>query len=269
VNKDPDFLAALERAAHEAGQQILAVRKRGFKTERKSDASPVTEADRAAEAVILDHLAKIAPGVPVVAEEAFSAGRIPTTRDAFFLVDPLDGTKEFVAGRDEYTVNIGLIVNGIPSAGVVLAPSSGQMFAANGDTAWRVEAGDRHRLTGRGGHDGGLVAVASRSHQDWQTRDLLKALEVNDTVGMGSSLKFTVLAEGGADLYPRYGRTMEWDTAAGDAILRAAGGQVLDIHGAPLRYGKAEADDPFAHAGFMAFASERAAHAYLSHMNLL
>ena len=113
-----------------------------------------------------------------------------------------------------------------------------------------------------------LVAVASRSHRDQATNELLEALKVSDTVGVGSSLKFTLLAEGRADLYPRYGRTMEWDTAAGDAILRASGGQVLDIHGNPVRYGKADIDDPFAHAGFIAFASEKAAHAYLSHINL-
>lgn len=269
MTPDLAFLTALENACHEAGEKILAVRKRGFKAEKKSDASPVTEADRAAEAVILEHLARIAPGVPVIAEEAFSAGHAPQTGDTFFLVDPLDGTKEFVAGRDEFTVNIGLIVKGIPATGVVLAPATGRLFAADAGKAWRVEAGNRHVLIGRECDPASMTAVASRSHRDWKTQDLLKALKVQDTVGVGSSLKFTILAEGGADLYPRYGRIMEWDTAAGDAILRAAGGQVLDLTGQPIRYGKAEIDDPFAHAGFMAFGSEKAAHAYLSHMNLL
>lgn len=269
MSVDLAFLEALEAAAHEAGQAILRVRDRGFEAERKADASPVTEADRAAEAIILEHLAHIAPGVPVVAEEAFAAGRIPETDKDFFLVDPLDGTKEFVAGRDEFTVNIGLIEKGIPVAGVVLAPASGRLFTAGPAKAWRVEGGNRHVLTGRQTELAGLVAVASRSHRDQKTSDLLDALKVTDTVGVGSSLKFTILAEGQADLYPRYGRTMEWDTAAGDAILRAAGGQVLDIHGQPVRYGKSAIDDPFAHAGFMAFASEKAAHAYLSHMNLV
>ncbi|WP_421790324.1 3'(2'),5'-bisphosphate nucleotidase CysQ [Hyphobacterium sp.] len=269
MKPDLAFLSALEDACHEAGEKILAVRKRGFKAERKSDASPVTEADRAAEAVILEHLAKIAPGVPVIAEEAFTAGHAPKTDDTFFLVDPLDGTKEFIAGRDEFTVNIGLIVKGVPTAGVVLAPATGRMFAADSGKAWRMEAGNRHVLIGRECNPSSMIAVASRSHRDWQTDSLLKALKVQDTVGVGSSLKFTILAEGGADLYPRYGRIMEWDTAAGDAILRAAGGQIMDLLGQPIRYGKAAIEDPFAHAGFIAFASEKAAHAYLSHMNLV
>lgn len=265
---DQAFLDALEAAARDAGQEIIRVRMAGFETERKSDASPVTEADRAAEAVIMEHLHRLAPGVPVVAEEAFAAGQIPETDGEFFLVDPLDGTREFVAGRDEFTVNIGLIVKGIPVAGILFAPARGMMYAASPDAAWQIEGGHRHILTGRQPDLQELIAVASRSHRDQATNDLLDALKVSDTVGVGSSLKFTLLAEGKADLYPRYGRTMEWDTAAGDAILRAAGGQVLDIQGNPIRYGKTDIDDPFAHAGFMAFASEKAAHAYLSHINL-
>lgn len=268
MSADTAFLEALEKAARQAGAEILRVRAAGFETERKSDASPVTEADRAAEAVILEHLHKLAPGVPVVAEEAFAAGRIPATDGEFFLVDPLDGTREFVAGRDEFTVNIGLIEKGIPTAGILYAPAKSLMYAAGPSCAWRLEESAKHVLTGRDTDMSGLVAVASRSHRDQATNDLLDSLRVNDTVGVGSSLKFTLLAEGRADLYPRYGRTMEWDTAAGDAILRAAGGQVLDIHGAPVRYGKAHVEDPFAHAGFMAFASQKAADAYLSHMNL-
>jgi 3'(2'),5'-bisphosphate nucleotidase len=268
VSIDQAFLDALEAAARDAGQEIIRVRMAGFETERKSDASPVTEADRAAEAVIMEHLHRLAPGVPVVAEEAFAAGQIPQTDGEFFLVDPLDGTREFVAGRDEFTVNIGLIVKGIPVAGILFAPARGMMYAASPDTAWQIEGGHRHVLTGRQPDLQELIAVASRSHRDQATNDLLDALKVSDTVGVGSSLKFTLLAEGKADLYPRYGRTMEWDTAAGDAILRAAGGQVLDIQGNPVRYGKTDIDDPFAHAGFMAFASEKAAHAYLSHINL-
>jgi 3'(2'), 5'-bisphosphate nucleotidase len=268
VSVDQTFLSALEIAAREAGDEIIRVRSAGFETERKSDDSPVTEADRAAEAIIMEHLHRLAPGVPVVAEEAFAAGRIPQTDGEFFLVDPLDGTREFVAGRDEFTVNIGLIVRGVPVAGILFAPAKGQMYAAGPQSAWQIDGASRHVLTGRQPEMAELIAVASRSHRDQATNDLLDALRVSDTVGVGSSLKFTLLAEGKADLYPRYGRTMEWDTAAGDAILRAAGGQVLDIHGNPVRYGKTDIEDPFAHAGFMAFASEKAAHAYLSHINL-
>jgi len=268
VSADQAFLDALEMAAREAGQEILRVRSAGFETERKSDASPVTEADRAAEAVIMEHLHRIAPGVPVVAEEAFAAGQIPATDGEFFLVDPLDGTREFVAGRDEFTVNIGLIEQGIPTLGVLYAPVLRRMFLGQGSNAWLQDQSTRIPLIGRQTDVSKLIAVASRSHRDQPTNDLLEALKVTDTVGVGSSLKFTMLAEGKADLYPRYGRTMEWDTAAGDAILRAAGGQVLDIDGNPVRYGKSDIADPFAHAGFMAFASEKASHAYLSHMNL-
>jgi len=268
VSADQALLDALEIAARKAGEEIMRVRSAGFETERKSDASPVTEADRAAETVILEHLHRIAPGVPVVAEEAFAAGQIPATDGEFFLVDPLDGTREFVAGRDEFTVNIGLIEKGIPTLGVLYAPVLHRMFLGQGNRSWLQEQGNRISLAGRDTDLAKLIAVASRSHRDQPTNDLLKALKVTDTVGVGSSLKFTMLAEGKADLYPRYGRTMEWDTAAGDAILRAAGGQVLDIEGMPLRYGKSDISDPFAHAGFMAFANEKAAHAYLSHMNL-
>ncbi|WP_233347483.1 3'(2'),5'-bisphosphate nucleotidase CysQ [Hyphobacterium indicum] len=268
MSVDAAFLDALEAAARDAGRAIISVRKAGFETERKSDASPVTEADRAAEAVIMEHLHRIAPGVPVVAEEAFAAGQIPETDGEFFLVDPLDGTREFVAGRDEFTVNIGLIVKGVPTAGLLYAPAKDLMYAASPQAAWFIDGTHRRILAGRQPDMAQLVAVASRSHRDQATNELLEALKVSDTVGVGSSLKFTLLAEGRADLYPRYGRTMEWDTAAGDAILRASGGQVLDIHGNPVRYGKADIDDPFAHAGFIAFASEKAAHAYLSHINL-
>lgn len=268
MSVDEAFLAALEAAAREAGGEILRVRAAGFETERKRDWSPVTEADRAAEAVILEHLHRIAPGVPVIAEEAFAAGRIPDTNGEFFLVDPLDGTREFVAGRDEFTVNIGLIENGIPTAGLLYAPARSLMYAAGPACAWQIAGNQRHVLAGRQPDLAALTAVASRSHRDQATSDLLEALKVTDTVGVGSSLKFTLLAEGKADLYPRYGRTMEWDTAAGDAILRAAGGQVLDISGNPVCYGKSASSDPFAHAGFMAFANEKTAHAYLSHMNL-
>jgi 3'(2'), 5'-bisphosphate nucleotidase len=268
VSVDQAFLSALEVAAREAGDEIIRVRSAGFETKRKSDASPVTEADRAAEAVILEHLHRLAPGVPVVAEEAFAAGRIPATDGEFFLVDPLDGTREFVGGRDEFTVNIGLVVKGVPVAGILFAPAKNLMYAASPQSAWQIDGSRRHILTGRQPDISELIAVASRSHRDQATNDLLDALKVSDTVGVGSSLKFTLLAEGKADLYPRYGRTMEWDTAAGDAILRASGGQVLDICGNPIRYGKTDIEDPFTHAGFMAFSSEKTAHAYLSHMIL-
>ena len=233
------LLQALAAAAREAGEAILAVRRRGFDVEHKGDFSPVTEADRAAERVILDALALAAPGVPVIAEEEVAAGRIPAHEGTYFLVDPLDGTKEFVRGGDDYTVNIGLIVDGSPRLGVVLAPETGRLHAGIvGEGAWldggRGPAPIRTRERGTE-----LVAVASKSHFTQNTSDYLDALCPGcGHVSVGSSLKFCIVAEGRADIYPRLSPTSEWDTAAGHAVLLAAGGRVDGPDGSPLRYGK-------------------------------
>ena len=233
------LLDELAEAAREAGQAILEIVRRGFETETKRDSSPVTEADRAAELIILAALAKSAPGVPVIAEEEVAAGRIPEHGDTYFLVDPLDGTKEFVRGGDDYTVNIGLIEQGVPRLGVVFAPASGRLHGGCiGLGAWLDEGAGRAPIETRARGDR-MTAVASKSHLNQATVDYLQeAVGMCDYVVVGSSLKFCILAEGKADIYPRASPTSEWDTAAGHAVLLAAGGLVDGPDGTSLGYGK-------------------------------
>src|SRR5690348_3843358 len=233
------LLDELADAAREAGEAILEIVRRGFEVESKQDTSPVTEADRAAELVILASLARAAPGVPVIAEEEVAAGRIPAHDDTYFLVDPLDGTKEFCRGGEDYTVNIGLIERGVPKLGVVFAPASGRLHAGLVNSgAWVEDCGARSpiRTRPRGGE---LTAVASKSHLNQATIDYLEeAVGMCGYAAVGSSLKFCIVAEGQADIYPRASPTSEWDTAAGHAVLLAAGGLVDGPDGSPLRYGK-------------------------------
>lgn len=234
------LLRALGDACWEAGDAIRAIRRRGFDVTHKGDQSPVTEADHAAERIILDALGRVAPGVPVIAEEEVAAGRVPAHDDLYFLVDPLDGTKEFVRGGDDYTVNIGLIAGGTPLLGVVLAPEQERLFAgAVGEGAW-VEGRGTPSTTLRTRERGPeLVAVASKSHFTQNTSDYLDSVCPGcGHVSVGSSLKFCIVAEGEADIYPRLSPTSEWDTAAGHAVLLAAGGRVDAPDGQPLRYGK-------------------------------
>lgn len=253
---EPAGLAAdLVKIVLEAGVEILRHYGGPLEVETKGDDSPVTAADRAAEKLILARLAEIAPGIPVIAEEEVSAGRVPETGSRFFLVDPLDGTREFINRNGEFTVNVALIEDGVPVTGAVLAPALGTVctggpdgafegtVARDGEIAWR-------RLEARP-CGSPPVAVASRSHRDTETDEFLKAHGVAETRSAGSSIKFCLVAGGEADVYPRFGRTMEWDTAAGDAVLRAAGGRVETTDGAPLRYGKRERgyDNP----GFIAW----------------
>ena len=250
------LLDELAETAREAGEAILQIVRRGFDVDTKADASPVTEADRAAELIILAALARSAPGVPVIAEEEVAAGRIPAHADTYFLVDPLDGTKEFVRGGDDYTVNVGLIENGFPTLGVVYAPATRRIYGGHlGGGAWMHDGGGRRtiRVRSRGAQ---LTAVASKSHLNQATIDYLQ-----QTVGMcgyvaiGSSLKFCIVAEGQADIYPRASPTSEWDTAAGHAILLAAGGLVDGPDGRPLGYGKRA----FINRGFVATSGWKAA----------
>lgn len=246
------LMQIMVRAAVAGGAEILDARARGAALRLKPDASPVTEADERAERVILDALAAQFPDVPAVGEEAVSAGQAPAQSGMFFLVDPLDGTREFVAGRDEFTVNIALVSEGVPVAGVVYVPADGRLWLGDLMTGQPVaRAGvapacvaapevaslapvGRPALATRS-----PVALVSRSHGDPRVEAYLARVGVTETRPMGSSVKFCLLAEGVADLYPRFGRTMEWDTAAGDAVLRAAGGVTLDSAGMPLAYGKA------------------------------
>lgn len=229
----------LAEAAREAGEAILTIVRRGFEIENKADRSPVTEADRAAELVILAALARAAPGVPVIAEEEVAAGRIPAHDDTYFLVDPLDGTKEFIRGADDYTVNIGLIERGSPRLGVVFAPATGRLHGGCvGEGAWLDEGHGRSAIKTRD-RSSELTAVASKSHLNQATIDYLEAAAGTCSyVSVGSSLKFCIVAEGRADIYPRAAPTSEWDTAAGHAVLLAAGGLVDGPDGDSLRYGK-------------------------------
>ena len=233
------LLDDIAEAAREAGEAILEVVRRGFDVEEKRDASPVTEADRAAELIILAALARAAPGVPVIAEEEVAAGRIPAHNDTYFLVDPLDGTKEFVRGGDDYTVNIGLIEKGSPRLGVVFAPATRRLHCGVvGAGSWVDEGQGRRNIRTRE-RGATMTAVASKSHLNQATVDYLAAAAGScDYVAIGSSLKFCIVAEGQADIYPRASPTSEWDTAAGHAVLLAAGGLVDGPDGTALRYGK-------------------------------
>jgi len=226
-------------AAKEAGEAILQIVRRGFDVESKRVASPVTEADRAAELVILAALARSATGVPVIAEEEVAAGRIPAHDDTYFLVDPLDGTKEFIRGGEDYTVNIGFIEAGVPKLGVVFAPATARLHGGIvGEGAWLDEGQGRVSIATRARGEV-TTAVASKSHLNQATVDYLEAAVGScGFVSVGSSLKFCIIAEGKADIYPRAAPTSEWDTAAGHAVLTAAGGLVDGPDGDALRYGK-------------------------------
>jgi 3'(2'), 5'-bisphosphate nucleotidase len=232
----------------------------------KGDASPVTEADERVEAHLIAALARDLPGVPVVAEEMAARGEAGPLHRVFALIDPIDGTREFLARRDEFTINIGLIVDGAPVAGAIAAPAQGRVWFAGAAEAFAASAApggalppveDWRALATRRAPETGLTALVSRSHLDAETVAFLARRPIAGRLSVGSSLKFCALAEGAADVYPRFGRTMEWDTAAGDAILRAAGGVVVDAAGAPLRYGKA--GDAYRNGPFVAWGDPAAA----------
>ena len=212
--------------------------------EAKGDGSPVTLADREAETLIQISLEKITPGIPIVGEEAASLGKAPKSfdRDGYFwIVDPLDGTKEFINQGGDYTVNIALVNKCEPILGVVYAPAKGEMFAGHGKgTAirWLEETDTEKEISVRKPPKNGLIVVSSKSHGDESKLDkFLEKFKVEKVVKRGSSLKMCIIAAGKADLYPRFGPTCEWDTAAADAVLRAAGGIITDLDGAPLKYG--------------------------------
>ena len=251
IEDERALLEACVVAARAAGAEILKLVAAGFEVETKSDASPVTVCDRAAEAIILRALAEAAPGVPVIAEEEVAEGRIPAHGATYFLVDPLDGTKEFVRGGDDYTVNIGLIVDGVPRLGVVYQPALDRLhLGLVGEGAWLEQGGTRTAIATRPLGDA-REAVASKSHLNQATIDYLEqAIGACHHVSVGSSLKFCIVAEGRADIYPRLSPTSEWDTAAGHAVLLAAGGRVDGLDGRPLTYGKAA----FLNRGFCATA---------------
>lgn len=250
---------SLRRLSLKAGAAIMAHYESGIEAARKEDDSPVTAADHDAEHIILDGLHRLAPEIPVVSEEQAAAGHIPEIGACFFLVDPLDGTKEFLRKNGEFTVNIALVEDRLPVMGVVYAPAKERMFYAFGPGEayeQRIAPSADERLDGlepprriwvRAPAPDGLAVVVSRTHRDHKTDEYLDLYRVKEFLVAGSSLKFCLVAAGEADLYPRHGRTMEWDTAAGHAVLAAAGGSVTLLDGAPLLYGKVERglDNPF------------------------
>jgi 3'(2'), 5'-bisphosphate nucleotidase len=227
--------------AAEAGRVILAVRARGFETFRKEDASPVTEADHAAEAVIVAGLRAATPDIPVVAEEEIASGHVPSCRDCFWLVDPLDGTREFARQGEDFAVCIGLIRDMRPVLGVIGAPIDGTCHGGIvGAGAWRRGPAGTQAVRVRAPREAGLAIVTSRhSHDEPRLERLCAGRRIASVSRMGSALKFCWIADGRADLYPRFGTTMEWDTAAGQALVEAAGGAVRDMPtGETLGYGK-------------------------------
>ena len=248
-----------------AGAVVMEVYRTGCDARVKDDRSPVTEADEKAEAMILAGLAERLPGWPVLAEEAAARGEGIAACARFILVDPLDGTREFLNRNGEFTVNIGLVADGVPVAGAVYAPVLERLWSGGATARVRrvapggdlAAASDDRRLRTRPAPEAGWVALASRSHGDPETEALLARLPVGERRAAGSSLKFCVVAEGEADIYPRFGPTMEWDTAAADAVLRAAGGLVLRPDGQPFRYGKSE--DRYRNGAFVAWGDPAAA----------
>jgi 3'(2'), 5'-bisphosphate nucleotidase len=247
------IVSEIRRLALEAGTAILEVYNRDdFEVRSKSDSSPITEADELADGIISAGLAAAFPEIPVVTEEQAESHGV--SAPVFFLVDPLDGTKEFVQRRGDFTVNIALIEGGVPTRGVVYAPAQGRLFYTDAQGVSQEEAGPHDpaktgaltALTVGTPDPTGLVVVASKSHRDKATDDYIARYSVADFRSAGSSLKFCLVAAGEADLYPRLGRTMEWDTAAGQAVLLGAGGKVVrfDDHN-PLVYGKSGFENPF------------------------
>lgn len=256
------LLDALLSSVLAAGRIEMAHFKAGVTVATKADTTPVTVADHEAEEVLLAGLHAAAPGVPVIAEEEVAAGRTPAIGDRFFLVDPLDGTRAFIRNSPEFTINIGLIEAGCPTFGIIYAPALALLFAtldpkhavevaiAPGDAA-TLNGRELKPLEGRDPDVTALVAFASRSHAAESTDAYLKRLAIAEKRRASSSLKFCLIARGEADLYARLGETSEWDTAAGDAILKAAGGCVTTLDGASLAYGKSGAR--FANPSFVAW----------------
>jgi len=251
-------LLNLAHIAHAAGLAIMDIYNSDFKATLKPDQSPVTAADEVAEAMILRALAKLPSPLPVIAEEQVAAGQQTSVGKAFYLVDPLDGTKEFISRNGEFTVNIGLIENGHPTMGVVYAPALGELYIGQtsaGSFQAKLLVSQPFASTAfqpiktRLLPAAGATVLASRSHLDNKTEQFIAQTKVEKLINAGSSLKFCRIAAGLADLYPRFGRTMEWDTAAGHAVLAAAGGSVVQPDGQPLLYGKSELG--FANSAFI------------------
>lgn len=240
----PELVAIARRAS----QEILQIYDKSFAVRDKADASPLTEADEASEALILSSLRTLTPDIPAFGEEAVSRGEAnaDSLPPRYWLVDPLDGTREFAAERPHYAVCIGLVVGAAPVLGVVALPATGEVFAGGtGLGAWKQDAGGRRDIRARTVPEAGATVLTGRHRgDDPRIPPFLAQHRVADVQAFGSAEKFCRVAEGAADLYPRFGRTYEWDTAAGHALVEAAGGQVATFAGAPLRYGKPGFENP-------------------------
>ena len=221
----------------DAGALIMEIYRSDFEVRGKQDASPVTEADEKAEQLILERLGALKSQFPVVSEEAAAAGYMPELGQCFWLVDPLDGTKEFIQRNGEFTVNIALIEDGVATFGVIQQPVTARLwYGTAGQGAYRREAGQERAIRVQAPASVPLRVAVSRSHRDARTLEMLEKLPAHIEMNCGSSLKFCSIAEGALDFYPRFGRTSEWDTAAGQIILEAAGGALRDLQGRPFRY---------------------------------
>lgn len=238
------YLASCCQIAVEAGEIIMTYFQKEHGARQKADHSPVTDADIAANTLITKALLQLAPHIPVIAEE--DDGPLGEGHGLFWLVDPLDGTRSFVRGEPEFTVNIGLIEHSKPVLGVIYAPPQQMLyFGEVGKGAMRSHAGGTPEpIHVRTRPADGVTVIKSKSHPSAATTDYLKQYQVKEMITGSSSIKFCTVAEGKADIYPRFGRTMEWDTAAGHAILLAAGGRVENAHGQPLSYGKTGYENP-------------------------
>ncbi len=260
------LVEALLPAVMAAGRVEMGHFAAGVEVSTKADATPVTIADHEAEEILTEALHRVSPGVPVIAEEAVAAGRVPAVEDAFFLVDPLDGTRAFIKGSPEFTINIGLVVAHQPVFGIIYVPARSEFFATLGpndaieanistdDVSPSLSRCNLKRLVTRVPDRNALVAFASRSHATQDTEEFFKHLPIAERRKASSSLKFCLIARGEADLYARLGQTSEWDTAAGHAILNAAGGCVTTLDGKPLQYGKR--DGGYANPHFVAWGRE-------------
>lgn len=255
TNEFAPLLPAVCDIARQAGAAIMTVYATDFSSERKADGSPVTEADTAAEAIILPALRAQTPDIPIVSEEHMAEGQAPDiSGGSFWLVDPLDGTREFLKRNDEFTVNIGLIIDLEPVFGVLYAPALDDLYfgAGEGLAMRSLKGAEARPIQCRDVSPDGIDVLVSRSHsRNERLDDYLADKNVRERLPCGSALKFGVLAAGEADLYPRFGPTSEWDTAAGHAIIRAAGGEVETFDGQPLAYGKSQ--DKFLNPGFVAY----------------
>lgn len=266
----PDYAVLVEGlvpAVLRAGAHVLHCRTNGIEAEQKADGSPVSRADREAEAIVIEALSRVAPAVPVIAEEAISAGETPEFDDVAFLVDALDGTREFIGGGDDFTVNVALVHNGSSVFGIVLAPATGRLFVTlSPHRAAASRLSPQTLSDGRGlqFHDirtsprpkDGLRILSSRSHRAPETDAFLARLRIASHTHIGSSLKFGIIAAGEADVYPRFGPTSAWDIAAGHAVLSAAGGLVTHLDGTPLTYldkSRIDTPEPFLNPSFVAW----------------